>query len=199
MRAEEAVAHARGQTGGDRGDRQAGGIGGEDRMRAEMRQNASSAAPVLISRFSVTASITQSHPASFGRSSSKLPGVMSVASDGSKKAAGLRFGKSGRGGLSEPLALRASGLWSEVEQKDGDSGIGQVCGDARAHGSGAEHGGAAHQQRFGDQGRGGSCGRGGSAHASSQYSILLGEAIQAAKLAQASSPSNCVEGSLRWP
>ncbi len=37
-----------------------------------------------------------------------------------------------------------------------------------------------------------------SAWRSRQYSILLGDAIQAAKLAQASSPSNCVERSLRW-
>ena len=69
-------------------------------------------------------------------------------------------------------------------------------GDARAHRTGAEHSGAAHEQRFGAD-LPGSCGRGGGAHASSQYSILFGEAIHAAKLAHASSPSNCVDRSLR--
>ena len=141
----------------------------------------------------------------------------------------------GRAGRSE-----VSGFWSEVEEERGDSGVGQMSGDAGAHGSGAENGGVANEQRFGADERSGSCGRGGSAHAgsplaacvsqrfrrhspsvnarsirkagawgqgrrgqnewsrSAQYSILFGEAIHAAKLAHASSPSNCVERSLRW-
>ena len=81
MRAEEAVAMA-GEARGDLADRQAGGVGGEQGMGRKMRHDASQQV-VLMSRFSATASITQSHCASLGRSSSKLPGVMSAASRGS--------------------------------------------------------------------------------------------------------------------
>jgi hypothetical protein len=81
MRSEEAVAMP-GESGGDLLDRQAGGVGGEQGLGGQMRHNAASSA-VLMARFSATASMTQSQAASLGRSSSKLPGVMSAASEDS--------------------------------------------------------------------------------------------------------------------
>ena len=42
--------------------------------------------------------------------------------------------------LSCALESLARGLRRDVEQRDRVSGIAQMCGDLRAHGSGAEHG-----------------------------------------------------------
>ena len=95
----------------------------------------------LISRFSTTASMIQSTSLSRLRSSSKLPIVTRRASPGSKKAAGFDFFAA-----SSPAAailLRAGPSASgrnDVEQIAGHAGIGEVSGDARAHGSGAENG-----------------------------------------------------------
>ncbi len=101
-----------------------------------------------MSRFSATASMIQSHSASLGRSSSKLPGVMSAARDGSKKAAGLDFESASRA-LRASCGSALSGFGGRSSRSDRDSGVGQVGGDAGAHGSGAENGGAADEQRFG--------------------------------------------------
>ena len=54
-----------------------------------------------------------------------------------------------------PLAMRVRGFASafagrnNIEQQDGDAGIGQMRGDARAHGSGSENSGAAQKRRGG--------------------------------------------------
>ena len=151
------------------------------------RTRASSA--VLMSRFSATASMTQSQSASLGRSSSKLPGVMSAASEGSKKAAGLDLRERIEGRRWASCGSVASGLWRKIEQER--RGF-RRWPDARRCGS--------PWFRRRERRRGGRatafassrwCGRLrpwlASAHNDSQYSILLGEAIHAAKLAHASS------------
>ena len=71
---------------------------------------------VLMNRFSATAWITQSHWASLGRSSSKLPTVMSEVRDGSKKAAGWPW-PARRGRQSKAVALRAFTFWNEIQQQ----------------------------------------------------------------------------------
>src|SRR5215213_1665514 len=79
----------------------------------------------LIRRFSTTASITQSTPETFARSSSKLPVFTSPASEGAKKAAGLLSGRQ---------LLRG-----DVEKQDFDPCIREMRGYLRAHRSRAQH------------------------------------------------------------
>jgi hypothetical protein len=58
-------------------------------------------------------------------------------------------------------------FWRKIEQKNGDSGVGQMSGNAGAHGSSAEYGGAANKERIGSDFKSGSCGRGSGAHTGS--------------------------------
>ncbi len=95
----------------------------------------------LISRFSTTASMIQSTSASFFRSSSKLPTVTKRASDGSMNAAGLDFlaASSPAAAILFRAGPSASG-GTISKQVAGNAGIGEMRGDAGAHGSGAEDG-----------------------------------------------------------
>ena len=72
-------------------DRQPRRIRRRNRSRLAMLQHLARAAPRLISRFSATTSIIQSHPAISAISSSKLPRVISRADSGEKNAAGFDF------------------------------------------------------------------------------------------------------------
>ena len=95
----------------------------------------------LISRSSTTASMIQSTSPSFFRSSSKLPTVTRRASDGSKKAAGFDF--TAASSPAAAMRLRAGAVRvgrNDVEQIAGNTGIGQVRGDASAHGARAQDG-----------------------------------------------------------
>ncbi len=78
------------------------------------------------------------------RSSSKLPGAMWAATEGSKNAAGLLFFRPSSACGGDGARRGAGGR--QVQKDDVHAGVGQVRGDARAHGSGAQHGGFADQQ-----------------------------------------------------
>ncbi len=82
MRAEEPVA-MRFQTRGDLCNWQTRSVAAQHRVRHKVRSVTRSRRARLISRFSATASITQSHCFSLIRSSSKFPGVIMDASEAS--------------------------------------------------------------------------------------------------------------------
>ena len=95
----------------------------------------------LISRSSTTASMIQSTSASFGRSSSKLPIVTSLASDGLKNAAGFDFTAASKSGSRNAIARGTVGIGrNDIQQIRGNTGIGQVRGDAGTHSARAEYG-----------------------------------------------------------
>jgi hypothetical protein len=85
----------------------------------------------LISRFSVTASMIQSHAAILPRSFSKLPGVTRAAPESTKKRSGTLL----QGAL-DPLR-REDGR--KVKQQGGNTGVGEVGGDPRAHRASSEN------------------------------------------------------------
>jgi len=78
VRAEKPLALRVAEARGDLRNGQAGGVGGEQGVGREVRRHAGQQRG-LDARFSATASMTQSQAASLGRSSSKVPGVMSAA------------------------------------------------------------------------------------------------------------------------
>src|ERR1039458_9479231 len=80
-----------------------------------------------------------------------------------EKSCGLGFCERIESGESE-RTFRGPSFWSKIEEKNGDSGVGQMCGDAGAHGSRAENGDAANEERLSIFLRSGSCGRGSGAH-----------------------------------
>jgi hypothetical protein len=93
----------------------------------------------LISRFSETASMIQSASASFARSSSKLPVWIRRLVSRVKKAAGRDLRAASKPACTTRFRERGSPAAGNIEQKAWDSGVGEVRGDARAHGSRAEY------------------------------------------------------------
>jgi hypothetical protein len=164
MRPKESLAKA-GNGSSDARDGQARSVGRQNGVSAEVRQNACEQRgldfEILGDGFD--------HPITLGN-----PGQVVVEGAGHdqtakrclKECGRLRFRKrfkSGDGGR----ALRGLILWRKVKQERRDSGVGQMRGDARAHGSCAQHRGAAHQQRLRAHFRCDGYGRGGGAHAGS--------------------------------
>ena len=88
----------------------------------------------LISRFSVTASMIQSQSATFARSSSKLPGVISDAAESTKKPPGRCLAA-----FSTPLRGQ---FGRDIQQNRRNAGVGEVGGNTGAHGAGSEDGNA---------------------------------------------------------
>ena len=94
-----------------------------------------------MSRFSTTASMIQSTSASFLMSSSKLPTVTKRAREGSMKAAGLDFFAASSPAAAILLRAGPSASGGTISNRvAGYAGIGEMRGDAGAHGSGAEDG-----------------------------------------------------------
>ncbi len=84
-----------------------------------------------MARFSATASMTQSQPASLGRSSSKLPGVMQAAQARVIKGRRFGFGQGFEAGGGELVAVVGCAFGDDVEEENGDAGSwpgGRRCG-----------------------------------------------------------------------
>ena len=81
-----------------------------------------------------------------------------------EEGGGLGFGERIEGGAGQLAARRFRALGARSSKSDRDAGVGQMRGDAGAHGSGAENGGAADEQRLSIKPWRGSCGCGSSDH-----------------------------------
>ncbi len=160
-----------GNSGGDLCDGQAGGVGGEERVRRKMRQDAREQRrldfEIFGDSFDDPVALRE-----LGQIVVEVAGSDEPDERRLKECCRLGFCESVEGSLRERTP-GASRLWRKVEQERGDSSVGQMRGDAGAHGSRAEHSGAANEQRLRIKWWSGSCGRGGGAHASSPWGLKL--------------------------
>ncbi len=107
--------------------------------------------------------MTQSHWASCGQVVVKVAGSDAGGVCGIEECGGFGFGECFKGGEGEAIA-GAVAVGDHVQQEDGDAGVGQKCGNARTHGSGAEDSGAANKHGLGAEVEDGSRCGGNSAH-----------------------------------
>ena len=138
VRAEEAVSGLDGQCRGDVRYGQAGGVGGEERVRGEMREDAGEQRGFDFEIFGDSFNDPVA-PGEFGQVVVEVAGSDERGERGLKEGGGLGFGESVEG----RAAAAPRCLWREIEEEHGDSGVGEMRGDAGAHGSCAEDGGAA--------------------------------------------------------
>ena len=178
MSSEEAVA-MRGEPGCDLLERQAGGVGGEQGVRCQMRHDAGQERRFYLQVFGhgLDDPIASSEPGQV---------VLEVAGGderGERRLVeGSRFGlgQGGERGFRQAVLIALAG-WNEIEEERGDACVRQVRGDAGAHGTGAQDGGAADEKRRSDNrkrtGRAGSGSyrRGSRTHAGSPLGVGVQE------------------------
>ena len=150
MSSEEAVA-MRGEPSCDLLERQAGGVGGEQGVRSQMRHDASQERRFYLQVFSHGLD----NPVAPGEPGQIVLEVAGGDERGKRRLVeGSRFGL-GQGGersLRQTVLIALSG-WNKIEEQRGDSGVCQVSGDAGAHGAGSQHGGAADEKQCGGAGK----------------------------------------------
>jgi len=144
VRSEKAVAVA-GEGLGNAADRQAGSIGGEQRLGRKMRQNAGQQSglnfEILGDGLDDPVALRQLRKIVVEVTWGDERGVRQVIESGR-----LGFCEGFEAGICQRV-IRCSFL-EAGRGEEREFSIGQVRGNAGAHGSGAQHGGAAHHQRL---------------------------------------------------
>ena len=138
MRAEPVSAEIVAAPFGQARNRQARRIRADDGAGAAQSRRHARAATRFASACSMMASMIQSADAIHSRSASNPPVRMRPTASGVKNGSGLSLRARSR--PSRAACAR------HVEQRDRVSGVGQMCGDLRAHRSGAQHAGGSYSQ-----------------------------------------------------